>query len=127
MLTADVLTRAQELLNTGQRPQEVAQQLGLKYDTLRKAIQHSRLHLPLTPQSACHELLAAPYRSRFVIIFDREGYSPAFFQEMWQKHRIACISYHKFPQEDWPASPRSHCIPSPTRSKSRNGNDKKPN
>ena len=52
VLTADVLTRAQELLNTGQRPQEVAQQLGLKYDTLRKAIQHSRLHLPLPPQSA---------------------------------------------------------------------------
>ena len=52
VLTADIMARAQELLNTGQRPQEVAQQLGLKSDTLRKAIQHGRLHLPLTPQSA---------------------------------------------------------------------------
>ena len=21
---------------------------------------------------------------------------------MWDKHRIACITYHKFPKEDWP-------------------------
>ena len=39
-----------------------------------------------------------------MIIFDREGYSPAFFREMWQTHRIACITYHKHPKEDWPAT-----------------------
>jgi DNA-binding CsgD family transcriptional regulator len=39
---------------------------------------------------------------RFVIIFDREGYSPAFFKEMWEKHRIGCITYHKFPKGTWP-------------------------
>ena len=27
--------------------------------------------------------------ARFVILFDREGYSPEFFKEMWQTHRIA--------------------------------------
>ena len=48
------------------------------------------------------ELQADPYRCRFVIIFDREGYSPAFFKEMWQTHRIACITYHKHPKEAWP-------------------------
>jgi prepilin-type processing-associated H-X9-DG protein len=48
------------------------------------------------------ELKADPYRHRFVIIFDREGYSPVFFKEMWEKHRIACITYHKFPGEPWP-------------------------
>jgi hypothetical protein len=37
-----------------------------------------------------------------VIIFDREGYSPAFFRQMWQEHRIACISYHKYPKAAWP-------------------------
>ena len=42
------------------------------------------------------------YRSRFVILFDREGYSPEFFKEMWQTHRIACITYHKYPKNDWP-------------------------
>ena len=34
-------------------------------------------------------------------MFDREGYSPVFFKEMWQSHRIACITYHKFPKENW--------------------------
>lgn len=48
------------------------------------------------------ELEAGPYRERFTIVFDREGYSPAFFKEMWEQHRIACITYHKFPKEDWP-------------------------
>ncbi len=49
------------------------------------------------------ELEADRYRARFVIVFDREGYSPEFFKEMWQTHRIACITYHKFPKGDWPA------------------------
>ena len=49
------------------------------------------------------ELEADRYRARFVILFDREGYSPEFFKEMWQTHRIACITYHKFPKDDWPA------------------------
>ena len=43
-------------------------------------------------------------RIRFLLIFDREGYRPAFFRRMWEKHRIACITYHKFPKEDWPTS-----------------------
>jgi len=49
-------------------------------------------------------LKADRYRSRFLIIFDREGYSPSFFRRMWEEHRIACITYHKFPKEDWPTS-----------------------
>ncbi len=63
-----------------------------------------RLLQDVPRQPSAEELQAAPDRSRFVIIFDREGYSPAFFQEMWRKHRIACITYHKYPQEDWPAT-----------------------
>jgi len=43
-----------------------------------------------------------PSRFRFVIVFDREGYSPVFFKEMWQTHRIACITYHKYPKGEWP-------------------------
>ena len=38
---------------------------------------------------------------RFLLVFDRAGYSAAFFARMW-KRRIACLSYHKFPGEDWP-------------------------
>ncbi|RJP27587.1 MAG: hypothetical protein C4527_13445 [Candidatus Omnitrophota bacterium] len=36
-----------------------------------------------------------------VSIFDREGYSPAFFAEMWEK-RIARQTYHKYTKDDWP-------------------------
>ncbi len=56
--------------------------------------------VPAQPTEA--ELEADRYRARFVILFDREGYSPEFFKEMWQNHRIACITYHKYPKDDWP-------------------------
>jgi hypothetical protein len=58
--------------------------------------------VPNQPTEA--ELKADRYRARFVILFDREGYSPKFFKEMWQTHRIACITYHKYPKDDWPAT-----------------------
>ena len=48
------------------------------------------------------ELASNPYLSRFILVFDREGYSPAFFQEMWKSHRISCMTYHKHPSGDWP-------------------------
>ncbi len=41
------------------------------------------------------------YLSRFGIVFDREGYSPAFFKEMWAK-QICCYTYRKYAQADWP-------------------------
>jgi hypothetical protein len=53
-------------------------------------------------QPTAEELATDRYRARFVIVFDREGYSPEFFKEMWQVHRIACITYHKHPKGDWP-------------------------
>ena len=61
-----------------------------------------RLLLDVPGQPTADDLLADRYRCRFVILFDREGYSPEFFKEMWQTHRIACISYHKYPGEEWP-------------------------
>jgi hypothetical protein len=45
---------------------------------------------------------------RFTLVFDREGYSPEFFSEMKQR-RIAILSYHKFPGDDWPAEEFSDC------------------
>ena len=53
-------------------------------------------------QPSIEQLKSDPYLARFTIVFDREGYSPVFFKEMWEKHRIACITYHKFPGDDWP-------------------------
>lgn len=63
-----------------------------------------RLLKDVPGQPTKEQLQADPYLSRFVIIFDREGYSPAFFRQMWRDHRIACITYHKYPKEAWPES-----------------------
>ncbi len=61
-----------------------------------------RLLQDVPGQPSDKELKDDPHLHRFVIIFDREGYSPEFFRDMWQQHRIACISYHKYPRDDWP-------------------------
>jgi transposase/regulator of replication initiation timing len=63
-----------------------------------------RLLRDIPAQPTKKELESDPYLCRFILVFDREGYSPAFFQEMWQKHRISCMTYHKHPGEDWPES-----------------------
>jgi predicted nucleic acid-binding Zn-ribbon protein len=36
----------------------------------------------------------------FTMVFDREGYSPELFEQM-RKKRIAILTYHKFPKDDW--------------------------
>ena len=68
-----------------------------------------RLLQDVPGQPTAEELEADRYRARFVILFDREGYSPEFFKEMWQSHRIACITYRKYPQGDWPAAEFAEC------------------
>ena len=62
-----------------------------------------RLEQDVPAQPTPDELSEDPWLPRFTIVFDREGYSPAFFKRMWKK-RIACISYHKNPGEDWDES-----------------------
>lgn len=42
-----------------------------------------------------------PLLHRFTLVFDRAGYSPEFFAEQ-KALRVAVITYHKFPGEDWP-------------------------
>ena len=56
--------------------------------------------VPGQPSAAALE--ADPRRARFTLIFDRAGYSPEFFARQWAQ-RIAVITYHKFPGNDWPA------------------------
>ena len=46
VLTVEVLEQAQELLDEGLESSEVAEQLGVKRDTLAKAIRTGRLHKP---------------------------------------------------------------------------------
>jgi hypothetical protein len=54
-------------------------------------------HLPVQADREAPE--ADRLRHRFTLVFDREGYSPAFLGRM-KKQRIACLTYHKFPDED---------------------------
>ncbi len=61
-----------------------------------------RLLREVPHQPSDEALRLHPYRCRFTLVFDREGYSPEFFRQMWQRHRIACISYHKHPGALWP-------------------------
>ena len=89
--------------------------LGQPFFSIERTIDHGileaiendvvpRLLTDVPGQPTKEELEADPYRSRFLMIFDREGYSPSFFRRMWQEHRIACVTYHKFPKKDWPTS-----------------------
>lgn len=60
-----------------------------------------RLLLDVPNQPTDEMLESNPKLCRFIIVFDREGYSPKFFKEMWEKYRIACMTYHKYPKCDW--------------------------
>jgi len=60
-----------------------------------------RLEKEVPNQPTEQQLKAKPLLHRFTLIFDREGYSPDFLLRM-KKRRIACLTYHKFPGEDWP-------------------------
>src|SRR5258708_2538570 len=60
-----------------------------------------RLEADVPNQPTPEQLKADPKLCRFTLVFDREGYSPAFFREMWDK-RIACQTYRKQPYEPWP-------------------------
>ena len=61
-----------------------------------------RLLREVPGQPTPEQLRENPSLCRFVLVFDREGYSPGFFKEMWQKHRIGSITYHKHPAAQWP-------------------------
>jgi hypothetical protein len=71
-------------------------------DALREDIV-PRLLKDVPGQPTAAQFAEDPWRCRFTLIFDREGYSPAFFKEMWETHRIACITYHKHPHGTWAA------------------------
>ena len=62
-----------------------------------------RLKKEVPHQPKEEELAADRYRFRFVMIFDREGYSPELFAELWGQ-RIAAQTYRKGALEDWPGA-----------------------
>jgi hypothetical protein len=56
-------------------------------------------HVAQTPEPQ-RRLAEDPRAHWFTIVFDREGYSPQWFGQMQEK-RIAILTYHKFPRDDW--------------------------
>ncbi|MBI4649488.1 MAG: hypothetical protein HY738_23530 [Bacteroidia bacterium] len=42
-----------------------------------------------------------PLLPRFTLIFDREAYEPKFFQYLWEKYRVAVITYRKNVKDKW--------------------------
>lgn len=47
------------------------------------------------------QLESDPDLPRFTIVFDREAYSPAFFGMLWEKHRVAVLTYRKNVEDRW--------------------------
>ena len=39
---------------------------------------------------------------RLTLVFDREAYQPSFFARLWDKHRVAVITYRKNVKDKWP-------------------------
>lgn len=42
-----------------------------------------------------------PFLHKFMLVYDRECYSPDFMIDMWEK-RIACCTYNKYVSDPWP-------------------------
>jgi hypothetical protein len=75
----------------------------IRHDLVPWLETHAPVSAELQPR-----LQVDPLQHRFMLVFDREGYSPEFFRDMKQRH-IAILSYHKFPGQDWPAEEFSTC------------------
>src|SRR5438067_2066328 len=62
-----------------------------------------RLKTDVPGQPSAEQLKLNRWLHRFVMVFDREGYSPKLFKELWEE-RIAAITYAKRCKstEDWP-------------------------
>lgn len=87
-------------------------------DVLKKDI-IPRLLLDIPNQPSQHELEQSKYLYRFCLVFDREGYSPVFFKDMWESHRIACYTYKKNVTDIWPSSDfEEYVVTSPNGEKS---------
>jgi prepilin-type processing-associated H-X9-DG protein len=62
-----------------------------------------RLEAEVPNQPSAEELAADARLDKFIVVFDREGYSPDAIKRLKQK-RIGVLTYHKHPGPDWPES-----------------------
>lgn len=59
-----------------------------------------RFNKDVPHQPSDKQLEEAPFLHRYMLVFDREGYSPDFFYDLWQQ-RIAIATYKKNVKEKW--------------------------
>jgi hypothetical protein len=52
-------------------------------------------------KTTSYELLADFWLPRYTLVFDREGYNPRFFAQIWQVYRVAVITYRKNVKNLW--------------------------
>lgn len=85
--------------------------LGQPFFVVNKTISHgliatikeeliSRFNADIPNQPTEQELLDDKYKSRYMLIFDREGYSPDFFCDLWEE-RISIATYKKNVNDKW--------------------------
>lgn len=67
-----------------------------------------RLEQEVPGQPTAAELAADPYRHKFTLVHDREGYSPDAFARL-RARRVAVLTYHKHPGPDWPPEEFQPC------------------
>ena len=60
-----------------------------------------RLEKEVPNQPTAQELAADLTLDKFIMVFDREGYSPNSLKKL-KDRRIGCLTYHKHPGPDWP-------------------------
>lgn len=75
-------------------------------DHLTKVIRHQIVPqlIDLTTSAELEaQLQNNPLLPRFTLIFDRAGYDLSLFQQLWEDHRIAIITYRKNVHEVWDA------------------------
>lgn len=53
-------------------------------------------------QPTANQLLEDSSLHRYMLVFDRECYSPDFFYDLWHKHRVAICTYNKNVKDKWP-------------------------
>jgi hypothetical protein len=86
---------------------------GQPFCCVTQAVDHglvAALRKDLVPWVKAHLTVSAEHQRQMeadprvplaTMVFDREGYSPETFAELWEE-RVAAITYHRYPKEDWP-------------------------
>ena len=72
---------------------------GLGTTLLEEIVPELLAHVPKQPSEAA--LAADPWLHRFVVVFDREGFSGPLLSKLWAQ-RIGAITYRKWVKDLWP-------------------------